>query len=457
VRSFWSFCIPVLLAVLSSGCAPALPDIDGAGSDIASASGTSRAIEYRTIGEPIDATDASFETLTLPDAVGAALQHDANLQAALARLRAALADAQQARLLPNPILSVVARFPEGGGKTTIEAGLSAELLSLLQRPRRVSAADHRLHGASSEVLTVALDLVADVQETHATIQSIDAELANLQEQQELVNRLASIARARVEAGEAARLDVLTLDAERMRVDAELLDAQAQRRDERLRLARLLGTPSSAAEWTVAPWQPPALPTTDEKLWIQQAIEHRPEVMARRWELAALDEESSLAGWNWFDGAEVGIEAERDEGEWSVGPGVALPLPLLDSGQAQRGKATAAQVEARHNLVHAQRQVVEDVRRALASVQSAQRSLDKVRDELIPLLERRHEQATSAYQIGEADITAILLAEQELQEARSRRIELERRVASAHTKLLRAAGGPGIAASVTAGTQPAGEE
>ena len=99
----------------------------------------------------------------LDDAVERAMRHDPGLQAALARVRAALAEADQARLLPNPVLSVALRFPEAGaGKPVIEAGLAADLLSVLQQPGRIKAADHRLRAASAEALTTALDLLFEV-------------------------------------------------------------------------------------------------------------------------------------------------------------------------------------------------------------------------------------------------------------------------------------------------------
>src|SRR5436190_15648809 len=59
--------------------------------------------------EPVDV--AAFEgTLTLQDAVRRAMLHDPRLQAALAQVQVTQADAMQARLLPNPILSVSVRM-----------------------------------------------------------------------------------------------------------------------------------------------------------------------------------------------------------------------------------------------------------------------------------------------------------------------------------------------------------
>ena len=75
------------------------------------------------------------------------------------------------------------------------------------------------------------------------------------------------------------------------------------------------------------------------------------------------------------------------------------------------------------MTQVRRQVIEDVRRAYAAVASASAAVAKVRDELVPLQDRRREQAESAYKAGAADITAVLLAEQQSQEVRERLVEL----------------------------------
>jgi outer membrane protein TolC len=92
-----------------------------------------------------------------------------------------------------------------------------------------------------------------------------------------------------------------------------------------------------------------------------------------------------------------------------------------------------------------------VRQAAAALIATHAALAKVGDELIPLQDRRLEQAEAAYRNGLADITAVLLAEQQAQATRSRLIELQRKTASARVQLERAVGGPGIVAGLTPAT------
>lgn len=177
----------------------------------------------------------------------------------------------------------------------------------------------------------------------------------------------------------------------------------------------------------------------ESAWLKIALDRRPELQGRRWELAALGDDLAIAKFAVLDNGNVGVDAERD-GNWSVGPAMTTPIPLLDWGQARRARVEAQRVEARHLYTQSRRQVIEETRRALESLRASQAALDKVQRELIPLADQRREQAESSYQGGFADVTAVLLAEQEAQAARSKLIELQSKVSSAHFRLQRAAGG-----------------
>jgi outer membrane protein TolC len=148
------------------------------------------------------------------------------------------------------------RFPEGGGKPVIEAGLAADLISLLLQPRQTSAADDRLRAASSDALTTVLDALLDVQERYANVQAIDARIEVLNQRKDLVRRLRDLAAARLEAGESSRLDLITFDTECVSLDVEMTGLASERREQRLTLARLMGQPSGPIEWEPTPWTPP---------------------------------------------------------------------------------------------------------------------------------------------------------------------------------------------------------
>ena len=159
----------------------------------------------------------------------------------------------------------------------------------------------------------------------------------------------------------------------------------------------------------------------------------------------------LAGLDVFEGASAGVDAERDS-TWSVGPAVNTPLPLFDWGQARRAAAQARVIAARHELNRVSREIVRTVRTAYGTYTSSRASVTRVREELIPLAERRRDQAENAYKAGQSDITTVVLADQDLQDARARLIELQQRVAIATIELQRSVGGPTVEARIN-GSKP----
>jgi outer membrane protein, heavy metal efflux system len=445
-----------LLSLYGGGCAASRPDPQ-AESSATRAVGLDEALVFKTEGGPLDESwgDGGGETgqfaadeamtLTLAEAVRRAVTTDPGLQAALARVRIAMADADQARLLPNPVLNFVLRW--GPGKPQVEVSLAQDLIQAFQIPRRASAADHRLHQAAADAVSVALDVAAEVQERYAGVQALDTLIPLLQERLVLLRKLTDTARARREAGEGTRTEVAILDSQRVELEVEIAAAELQRREERIRLARLIGRPSAATAWTLEAWSSPALAAEPESRWVDAALSSRPEVQSVAWQLAALGDDYALARLLPWQGAGAGISSQQTEdGNWFTGPSVTTPIPVFDTGRARRARVTAEQIEARHNLTLAKRKVVEEVRVAYQTLAAGRANLDRIRNELIPLQQERRQVTEDVYLV-ERDVTPLILAEQDLRTAQARAIDAERQVTISLIRLQRAVGGPGVARTV----------
>lgn len=418
---------------------------------------TGQPVVFHTSELPLnqDPDASSGDSLSLTDAVRLAVNHAPELQAALAEVRVALAEAQQTRLLPNPILSVAVRLPSSGS-SIIEASLSQELASLLTRPAQMRAADARLRAAAARSLTEALNVIAEVQEHYVAAQTAEQVVQLLEERQGLTDRLLSVSESRLKAGEGTRSDVLAVQFRRAEAAVEIAEERRNARRERLAVARLIGRPSDDANWKLsAPEEQPG-PTAEDAAWVTLGLENRPEVAAITWELSALGFDRRAAGLRPFDGVEAGVDSEREEG-WSVGPAASVPLPVFDWGQATRAAADARIVQAGHQLTAARRQVVQEVRQALNDFRESSAALRRVRSELLSLAEQRREQAENAYRSGLADLTDVLLAEEELQGARVKAVQLTKDVSESRIRLQRAAGGtarvPATTTPTTTGTKP----
>lgn len=441
------------LSAALNGCAP-MPRIPPVPETAAEMTGYGDPFVLQNERELLDRKE-SGAFLTVDDAARLALRHDPEIQAAMARVRQAQADAQQTRLWPNPVLSVAVRIPEGGGKSVIDASVTAELLSLVSRPGRISAADHRLRKSTADALTVVLDTLVTVQSQYLKAQSLAERVQIGKARQEALSELVQVIEARFNAGEATRLDVLTVQSELVSLRTELIALKSEERQARLALARMIGEPTAAADWQFDPWTKPATLPNEESEWIRAALESRPELRAVVWELAALGQDMRVAKTSVFDSGEVGVEAERD-GNWSIGPAASVPLPLFDFGQAQQAMVEAKIIEQRHELTRIERQVVERVRVTFEQLRSSRQSLDVAERELVPLQEQRLEQARNAYRAGVADVLAVRVAEQDLQQALAARVGLQEQVSQAHFELVRAVGGAGIASRLPAGVPATGE-
>jgi outer membrane protein TolC len=427
--------------LLAAGCQPRRPPVEA---DAARLTGISGAIVFRSAGGPAPAL-AADTTLTFDQAVRLCLMHDPRIQAALAKVRMAEADAGQARLLPNPVLAIDFRFPtEAGSGQTVEASLAADILSLLQKPGQIAAADKRLRGSAADALSVVLDVMEEVEESYLAIQSFEPEIENAQARTALFRRMATIAQKRMDAGEGSRLELLTLQSQLGQAQLDERDLAEQLRVERLHLARLLGAVARPITWELTPVAPVFETLAPEESFIAGALLNRPELQAKRWELQALGDDLAAASFAPLTGGELGVHSEHDP-SWRVGPALSVPLPMFDFGQAARAKITAQRLAARAEYQELQGEIVQNVRTTYGAYLYARDALANMQQNLLPLQQQQRDQAQHAFEAGDADLSLLLLAEGDLRQLAVKSIELREKVAVARAQLMRAAGGAGIAA------------
>lgn len=445
------------LVAVVAGCAP-MPPILPPEKRAEALTGVGEPFQFQADGEAIDVSEqppGQTNRLSYSDAIRLTLRHSPDVQAAVARVRQAEADARQARLLPNPILSFAFRLPTSGGRPDVEASLTADLLSLLQKPGQISAADHRLRKSVADSLVVVLDVLEAVQIAYPKAQALHARAGISEARRGILRELLNVTEARVKAGEATRVDQLTVQSEQVELETELLVLRSDERQARLSLARLIGQPSSVADWRLDDWTPPTSVVGGESDWIKFALERRPELQSGVWELAALGQEMKVARVASFTtGGDAGIAAENTDGEWTLGPAASVAVPLFDFGQARKQSMKSRIIERRHELTRIQRQIVQDVRSAMERLQATQAALSETEKRVLPLQRDRLTQANDAYRLGLADVLSVRLAEQDFQQARARQIDLQEQVSQAHARLTRAAGGIGTPTGKPLPTEPA---
>ena len=431
--------IKFLVLTATIGCATAPPSHNTA-AQIQSAASLENAIVFHAEALPAEAA-VTADSLQFSAAVERALRQSTEVQIALAEVRGAQAAAHQSRLLPNPILDIAFRFPEGGGRTVIETGLTADLTQLLQRPRRISAADARLRVASAKAVATVLDVMHATQKIYFDAVGLRREGAILTEQNNRIDELLKVAEVRLAAGESTQLDVTTFKAEQATGAIDLREATLKLTQANLALAHRLGQPRGRTDWKLTTPLYIQVVLRDEPDSIAHGLRVRPEIQADRWQLVALEDQTALARLAWMEKNAVGLASERNS-DWSLGPSVALPLPLFDWGQARRAEANAQAIAARHRLTQTTRQVAREIRQAHTAVVSLMTTAHRVRTELVPLHEERVRLARVVYETGQSDVTVLRLAELDLLKTQLKVVRLEYRTTRAIIALDRATGGSG---------------
>ncbi len=388
-------------------------------------------------GEPVNLPD-SPQTLTAPEAVTLALRHSPLLQADLARLRAAMAEAEQTHLLPNPLLTVALRLPEAGGGAEWDLGLSGALTSLLNRPGRQRAADARVHAAAATALETAFAEMEATRIAHARAVEQEALVPLRLRQEEIAMEILRRTRQRRSAGEAGTSEERGAEHAAARATAEANRAHVAARAARLELSARIGSPGGAADWSLTPVGLPGPLLTDED-WIRAAAERNPSVERARWLALAEQEEAAIAGAIVREGLEAGAVAEK-EAEWSAGPAISVPIPIFDDGTSRRHLAAAEATTAAHLLVAAQRSAQAETRAFWEGFRAALSRREDLLKREIPPLVALLETAKSAALAGEVSPADVLRAEDALLTARASALLVELEAHLAFARLLRSAGG-----------------
>lgn len=332
----------------------------------------------------IDALLAS--ELSFDGAVQLALLNNRELQARYAELGIANADLVQAGLISNPVLDIMIRPTTNPSEGSIlEFGLAQNVLDLLQRPARQKIARAELEQTRSAVAAAAVQTVGAVRAAY--VKAVGARNAEA-----VVAQIAAATEAGWELAQrfhaAGNISDLQLAEERalhednvVLMDSAALEA-AETREE---LAELLGVPADALK---LPAQLPGLPATDAPPADAEtvALDRRLDMRAARSALSARVEALKLASdfrlWQEFA---LKVDAEREpDGQWAVGPGLELALPLFDQGKPAVARAAAELLQAENELRAREAKVRAEVRTALAKVGAARRIAERFRTAILPL-------------------------------------------------------------------------
>jgi cobalt-zinc-cadmium efflux system outer membrane protein len=358
--------------------------------------------------------------LTADDAVQIALLNNRDLQAVYSDLGVAQADLVQAGLLGNPIFDAAVMFPvSGGGRPDLEFGAAMNFLNIFYIPLRKRVAAARFEEVKTRVAGSVVDFAGRVRTAFYTHQS-DQQMLELR--QTIVQALSAsleIARRLSEAGNITDLDYTRERAQLETAKLAVRSAETALRQSREELNIVMGLWGEQTQWQsdgrLSDIPEQQVPMKDiERLALEQSLD----LANARQRIAATSEQLGLTRWTTLlPELSTGPQAERNDGEWEIGPRLEFWIPLFDQGQARVGRGVAELRRARQEYYGAAVRIRATARALRDRVDGARERALYHRDILLPLQERIVNEAQLQYNAMQLGPFQLLRArEQQIQTA-----------------------------------------
>lgn len=424
-----------VLAVLATACATTgqVPGRGDVGEQLRTRTGRELRAEAGAQALP---PGVSLGALTREDAVAVALWNSPSFEVTLTQLGLARADLVEARLLRNPIFSLL--FPLGPKQ--LEWTLQFPVDALWQRPRRVAAATLNARAVGERLVYEGLTLVADVRLAFVEAAAGERRVALAAENTDLAKRIAGITDARLRAGDISDLEARAARTDAAQVEAELRALEHERDVARLALIERMGLDTRLGQVTLAPSATGAIVSCGmPEALVEDAVASRPDIRAAE---IAIEAAAQRASWERSRIATLIaiLDANMPGGAPAeIGPGVNADLPVLARNQGGIARATVEIERASREYTAVRARVTTEVRTAAVRFDQARQAMQIWSQEIVPSLQIEQRQAESAYEAGEVALITLLDSSRRLVQARVRTLEAEMALQRAAVALDRSVG------------------
>lgn len=302
----------------------------------------------------------------LADAVAYALEHNPQVAASRAAVRAAEAQVQVVRagLAPTVSLSAGGSLGNSTGSPTTSGQVSAGVTYLIYdgglREAQIRQAEAQAESGRQALAAVITDVALQTVQAYMGVIVADQVILLREQAVTLARTQLAAAEANFRAGRVARADVIRAESVLAAADYDLVNARGQAETSRTSLRTAMGLAGGGPLTVTAPAEPPPQEISEADA-LQRAVQ-RPEV--RRAEADVRAAEAGLAMAMIQGGVTVTLDGRyllistggtgtSASGTWSVGVGITIPLS--DGGRR------AAQVEAARANLDASRARLESLR------------------------------------------------------------------------------------------------
>ena len=358
--------------------------------------------------------------LSRDEAVALALWNNAQLQADLSELGFARADLIEAKMLNNPAFSLL--FPIGPKALETDLGIPIDVL--WQRPHRIAAASLDAQSLAEDLITNGLGLIRDVQTTYVNLWLSRKKLELAKEDVQLQNEIARLTQARLTAGDISGViaDIAYVDS--LKSTSNMKSLLKDTEITRQKLNSLLGFSEDDVTYNTETMhvEGTSIDSFDIDTLFETAFAARPDLRAAELSIEAAGEK---VGWEKSKIYNfIAIIDAKDEGEdfLTVGPGMELDIPIFNQNQGQIARARAELEKAARKYEALRQNIILQVRQAYTRYVSDYEDFNLWNNDIIPSLQKKVEQTTKSFEIGEIPYLVIFEARQKLNEAKVKLVE-----------------------------------
>lgn len=475
-----------VVLLIPMGCAKVNPSTDyqRAATEVFAATGQSAVFDPNDDSQAIQVVSELLrDGLTAEDAVRVAMLNNPTLRAAFLRIGMARADLVQSGLFSNPSLAFSLQFPEGGGRSNLQASLAQNIVDLWHIPVRKKVAESTL---TETVLTIAREstqLAADTKAAYFAAVAADRDLSIVKENLEVAQGLLNVTLARQKAGAVGELDVNLARSPALNAELEVQTARLDVGTARRRLATLLGLTMEAENLRLTDPlpQPPDVNLSPDQV-VEVALSARLDLKAARQATAVAEDRVREEFLQVFPNIELGPFLERNErralpgrnipadaarssvaagaptapdiqsrGQRNqerrqeidsiLGPALTMTLPIFDQNQAQIAKAEFGYQQALKQLDAIERAVVQETRQAVARAQTVWEVARFYETQIVPQAQKNLKLSDTSYRAGKTSIITVLEAQRTLLATRRIAMDAMRTAAVSIAELERITGRP----------------
>lgn len=358
--------------------------------------------------------------LTLESALALATAQNPTLSAARIEVDASEGGITQARVIPNPEVSVQMEDTRSSTRaTTAQMNLPVELGG--KRGARIGAAQRARDVAQAQLGTAQADLRANVIAAFFKVVIAQERVRLATGSVDIARRGLQVASRRVAAGKVAPVEETKAQVELANAELERAESDAALVAARQTLTTLWG--NAAPRFTEADGNLQALPARPEAALLRQSLDNSPALQASERELDRRQAEINVQRSRQYPDVTLSVGAKRDAGAPERGTfpvvGVAIPLPLFDRNQGNLYTAIRQADKAADELRATRLRLDHDLQQAASQLAVSRNSALTLRETVLPASERALQAATQGFEAGKFNYLDVLDAQRTLFQARIR--------------------------------------